>query len=113
MVAEQRYTVYAAAVCSNHAHLLVRRHRDDWRLIWHHLADAARSRLQQALDLPDHPVWADRPYAVSKRTVKAVEDCVLYVEGNPEKEGLPRQVYNWVTPYNRWPFHNQLRPLPG
>ena len=111
VVAEQGYTVYAAAICSNHAHLLVRRHRDDWRMIWNHLADAARLHLQQTLQLPGagHPVWADRPYAVFKRTPDAVRDCIHYVEDNPAKEHLPRQTYPWVTPYNNWPFHKQLR----
>ena len=97
VVAQHAYTVYAAAICSNHAHLLVRRHRDDWRMIWNHLADASRSRLQEALDLPvlpgagpgaEHPVWAARPYAVFKRTPDTVRDCVQYVRDNPEKEGL-------------------------
>jgi hypothetical protein len=46
VVCEERYTVYACAILSNHAHLVIRRHRDDALTMLTRLADASRLRLR-------------------------------------------------------------------
>ena len=75
---------------------------------WHKFADASRLRLRDQTSLaPEHPVWASRPYKVFLRTPHEVRTRVRYVELNPEKEGLPRQHYEFVTAYNSWPFHKR------
>ena len=94
------YTVWAWAICSNHAHGVVRAHRDHAEVIWQHLADAARDALRTAgLVLRDHPMWSHRPYKVFLHTRADVCGRIGYVEDNPLKEGLPRQHYDFVKPY--------------
>jgi REP element-mobilizing transposase RayT len=99
-----RYTVYACAILSNHAHLIVRRHRDDARTIWDTFAGAAREALYQLRDVtPDHPIWSERPYKVFLYTPAEVRNRIEYVNDNPIKEGLPPQHHPFVTAYDGWP----------
>ena len=108
VVAKEGYTVWACAVLSNHAHMVIRRHRDDALMMWHKFAEASRLRLREEANLaPEHPVWASRPYKVFLRTPHEVRTRVRYVELNPEKEGLPRQLHDFAQVYNNWPFHKQ------
>jgi len=106
VVAKEGYTVWACAVLSNHAHLVIRRHRDDALTMWHKFADTTRLRLRDSPNTdPNHPVWSTRPYKVYLNTPEAIRSCVRYVEQNPEKEGLSTQVFDFVQLYNNWPFH--------
>jgi len=103
-----RYTVWACAILSNHAHLCIRRHRDDAATMWQHLAEASRDGLRALADVPsDHPVWSNRPYKVFLYTPEAVRQRANYVGGNPGKEGLPAQVWPFTTPYDGWPHHKK------
>ena len=102
------YTCYACAVLRNHAHLLIRVHRDDAAIMWRNLANDTRSRLRGSLDVPDaYPFWADRPYKVFCYTPPDVWSRVRYIEDNPAKDHLPRQTWPFVTPYDNWPHHKQ------
>jgi hypothetical protein len=93
------YTAWACAVCSNHGHVVVRTHRDRSEVIWQALADASRDALRASgLVDPRHPVWSHRPYKVFLRTGREVYGRVDYVVKNPEKEGLPRQTWDFVQP---------------
>jgi len=108
VVAKERYTVWAFAILSNHAHMVIRRHRDDALAMWHKFAEASRLRLREEASLaPEHPVWASRPCKVFLRTPHEVRTRVRYVEANPEKEGLPRQCFDFLQVYNIWPFHKK------
>jgi hypothetical protein len=79
---------------------VVRTHRDRAEVIWQNLADAARDALREAtLVAPDHPVWSHRPYKVFLNTPEDVIGRMDYVVKNPEKEGLPRQQWEFVVPY--------------
>jgi len=96
------YALFAWCVCSNHAHGVVRAHRDHADVIWQHLASASRDALRRAGLVPrDHPVWSHRPYKVFCYTDEDVSTRVGYVEDNPEKEGLPRQFWSFVKVYPR------------
>jgi REP element-mobilizing transposase RayT len=107
VVQRRPYTAWACAILSNHVHLVMRRHSDDAVAIWTTIADAARMHLRDFSDVePDHPVWAARPYKVFLRTPREVRTRVRYVEGNPQKEGLAPQRYDFVTTYDNWPFHH-------
>ncbi|MGI9457934.1 MAG: transposase [Aeoliella sp.] len=107
-IQEQTYTVYASAILSNHVHMVIRKHRDDALTMRNTLAEVSRLRFRRELNLsPTHPVWADRPFKVFLYTPEDIRRCVRYVEQNPEKEGLPPQSYDFVTPYNNWPFHKK------
>lgn len=112
VVCDNRYTVYACAICRNHVHLVTRKHRDDALTMWHTFADAMIECLRQfpdviAVDGIAHPVLAARPYKVFLHTPKETWKRIDYVEQNPEKEGLSRQAYEFVTPYDNWPQHNR------
>jgi REP element-mobilizing transposase RayT len=106
VVATKNYTVWACAILKNHAHMVIRVHRDDALTMWKAFADVARKTLQQFDDVGhEHPVWSTRPYKVFLRTLDEVRGRITYVERNPEKEGLPRQHFHFVKPYDNWPFH--------
>jgi hypothetical protein len=50
-----------------------------------------------------------KSWKVFLSTPEEVRQRISYVERNPLKEGLPRQVWPFVTPYDNWPFHKQLK----
>ena len=113
VVVDRKYTVWACAILSNHAHMVIRRHRDDALAMWQAFAEASRFALRDFADVgADHPVGSARPFKVFLRTVGEVRGRIQYVEGNPEKEGLPRQQYHFVQSYNNWPFH-KIHPAVG
>jgi REP element-mobilizing transposase RayT len=102
VIARQKYTVWACAILSNHAHLCIRRHREDAITMWTDFATASRQALSA-----NHPVSSARPYKVFMYTPDDVWARIRYVENNPTKERLPEQKFPFVTPYNNWPFHNR------
>lgn len=105
VVAKQRYTVWGCAVLSNHAHLCIRRHRDDALTMWRAFAQASRERLRRSAGVdPGHPVWSERPYKVFLYTPEEVRQRVRYIEQNPVKEASVPQRWPFVTPYDGWPF---------
>jgi hypothetical protein len=107
-IASQRYTVWACAVLRSHAHICIRRHRDDALTMWHKLAQSARDRLRLFADVhDDHPVWSDRPYKVFLYAPDDVWRVVRYIEGNPAKHGLPAQSWPFVRPYDNWPHRRK------
>src|SRR3954447_8982485 len=92
-VKQHKYTCWSCAVCSNHAHLLVRTHRDDAVTMWDAFANGARRAVlalpagQVGLELaPAHPVWASRPYRVFLHVPPQVRGRVGYIWKNPLKE---------------------------
>jgi REP element-mobilizing transposase RayT len=108
VASDKGYTVWACAILKNHAHMVIRRHRDDALRMWHAFADSSRLSLHEFGNVNGkHPVWSTRPYKVFLRTPDEVRGRVTYVERNPEKEGLPEQRYDFVQSYNNWPLHKQ------
>ena len=106
VVAEKGYTVWACAILKNHAHMVIRRHRDDALAMWNVFADASRLALRDFAEIGvEHPVWSTRPYKVFLRTPDEVCGRIEYVFGNPEKEGLLAQRYDFVQSYDHWPYH--------
>lgn len=104
VIQRERYTMWACAVLSNHAHLCIRRHRDDGRTMWQKLAAAAQQRLRLFADVPaNHPIWSERPYVVFLYAPDEVFGRVRYIKGNPTKESLPPQRLPFVVPYDGWP----------
>ena len=111
VVGSQGYTVWSCAILSNHAHMVVRKHRDEANTIWRRFADASRSQLHALPDIAEtHPIWSTRPYKVFLRTPSEVQSRISYVEQNPEKEGLPSQTFDFVRLYDNWPFHKRHLP---
>jgi REP element-mobilizing transposase RayT len=92
------YTLWACAVCSNHAHVIARTHRNRSETIWSNLAVAAMLALCGSNLFPaDHPVWSHRPYKVFLYSQADVTGRIDYVNDNPGKEGLPRQHWSFVA----------------
>ena len=107
---QRRYTAWGCAVLQNHAHLLIRTHRDRSELMWKHFAVASRDALWDAeVAERGHPVWSNRPYVVYKTSVSSVRTCIKYVADNPKKHKLPPQVYPWVSAYDGFPFHKKRK----
>jgi hypothetical protein len=91
------YTLWACTVCSNHAPVAPRTHRDRSEVIWDNLAQAATLALCGKNLVPgNHPVWSHRPYKVFLYTPDEVLGRIKYVNDNPEKEGLPRQHWDFI-----------------
>lgn len=104
VVAARRYTVWECAILRNHAHLCVRRHRDDPVAIWRAFADASAGALRRFANVPaDHPVFSNRPYRVFLKSPDDVRRVVAYIRNNPAREGLEPQSWAFVTPYGGWP----------
>jgi REP element-mobilizing transposase RayT len=109
VIAERKYTVWACAILSNHAHMVVRRHRDDAREIWRQFANGTLAAVRDFSDVGiDHPVWSTRPYKAFLKTPKEVRGRINDVNGNPQKEKLPPQHFDFVLPYDNWPFHKAI-----
>jgi hypothetical protein len=109
------YTCYACAICSNHLHLVIRTHRHKARQQWDNLAECIRRRVRHRFAeriAAQHPVISARPYSVLLFTPDEVWTRVRYVENNPLKDGLLRQRWEFVTPYDNWPLHKKLSPPP-
>lgn len=110
VVAKRGYTVWACAILSNHVHTVIRRHRDDALTMWNAIAEALRATLSKFAEVgPEHPVLAARPYKVFLHSPEEVHGRVEYVEGNPMKEGLPPQHFDYIESYNNWPLHQSGR----
>jgi hypothetical protein len=80
--------------------------------MWNHFAETIRSRLRLRFPNempPHHPVISARPYKVFLYTPEQVWGRIDYIEQNPQKEHLPRQQWDFVTPYDNFPFHKQTK----
>lgn len=98
-VIENRYTVWACAICRNHVHFCIRAHRERAETMWKRLIDAGRKAIRAIPDVePGHEVWTRAPYIVFLSTPEEVRDRIEYINRNPVKEGLPSQRWSFVQP---------------
>jgi REP element-mobilizing transposase RayT len=103
-----RYTCYACAIMPDHVHMVIRKHRDIAEQMIENVQSDSRLRLQSSGIVPaDHPVWTLKGWHVFLDSPMAVRGRIAYVEGNPLKEGLARQIWPFVVPYDGWPFHKK------
>ena len=63
--------------------------------------------LLRAEDLRDmhHPVWGGHGWSVFLDHPEDIWRTIPYIEDNPIKIGLPKQVHPFVTRYDNWPLH--------
>jgi hypothetical protein len=72
------------------------------------LKERARAFLRKTeLVEKEHPIFSDRQCHVYKSDVPAMRNCVRYINANCTKHKMPRQNFDFVTPYNNWPLHNK------
>lgn len=102
------YTCYALAVMPDHVHLVIRKHRDQAEVMIDNLQTSTRdAAIRMALRPADHPVWSRGGYKVFLDGPDDVWRTIEYVQQNPVKQGLSKQVWSFITPYDNWPHHKQ------
>ncbi|MBL8826284.1 MAG: transposase, partial [Planctomycetaceae bacterium] len=103
VIRESGYTCYAAAIMPEHVHLVMRKHRDSAETITKHLQDASRAAVLELRTRPiTHPVWGGPGWRVFLESRADLERTIRYVEENPTKARLPRQVWAFVRRYDGW-----------
>jgi len=108
-VAESGYRVLACSILPDHVHGVVERHANPFeRVIGHFKARATQELLAAGLHPFAHErdasgrvpmVWVHRAWKVFLDDAVGIRRAVGYVEGNPEREGLPAQRWSFVTPF--------------
>lgn len=109
LVNRSALSICACSVLPEHTHLVVGRHRYRIEQIANLLKGAATARLNaegihplrgfRAPDGKPPKAWAQGLWKVFLRTPADVRRAVRYVKDNPAKEGLPRQRWSFVTPF--------------
>lgn len=107
IVDECRYTCYACAIMPDHIHILIRKHRDSAEEMAKKLKNASRLRLSKnGIRDGDHPTWTGgHGWTVFLDHPKEIHRTIPYIEKNPEKIGLPKQIWPFVKQYDNWPLH--------
>lgn len=107
-VSTYRYTCYACAIMPDHVHLLIRKHRDLAETMIAHLQKASFQHVIEWGERHcDHPVWGGSGWKVYEDSVEDMRRTVGYIEDNPVKARMPAQRWEFVTPYDDWPFHKR------
>jgi REP element-mobilizing transposase RayT len=108
IVRDHQYTCYACAIMPDHVHLVIRKHRDQAEDMIDYFQQESREWLIDKHVMPEwHPVWTLGGWKVFLDTTLEVRSRIHYVERNPMKDGLSKQVWPFVVPYDNWPFHKR------
>jgi len=112
VIAAQNYTCYACAIMPDHVHLVVRKHKHVAEEMAELLMKVSRERLiESGRRARTHPTWIAGPgWSVFLDHPDEVRRTIRYVEQNPIKDRLPAQKFDFVKPYDGWPFHPGHNP---
>lgn len=100
VVEDRRYTCWACAILSNHAHVAIRKHRDKAETMIEVFQQASAARLCRLADVPSgHPIWSLDPYKKFLDSAEAIERTIRYVRDNPVRSGLSPQQFAFVKSY--------------
>jgi len=103
VVRERRYTCYSCAIMPDHVHMLIRKHRAKAEEMIASFQQVSRQRLIAAGQREaTHPVWGGPGWKVFLSTRVDMERIDGYIRNNPEKIGLPRQEWPFVSRYDGW-----------
>src|SRR5678815_1124095 len=106
VINECRYTCYACVIMFDHVHVLIRKHRDFAEEMIFNFQEASRLRLRTlGLRPGHHPVWGGPGWKVFLDHPDDIRRTIPYIENNPRAFHQPRQVYDFVSPYDGWPLH--------
>jgi REP element-mobilizing transposase RayT len=104
-VEESGYVIHACSILPQHVHLVFGPHTRSIRRIVGHLKGRATQQLQSGgegffeNDGATRSPWARNSWAVFIFSEAHMRAAIKYVEGNPLKEGKPRQQWFFVRPY--------------
>jgi REP element-mobilizing transposase RayT len=106
VIERQRYTCYACVIMPDHMHLAIRKHKHSAEEMIQNFQDASRDQLRAAgRRESDHPVWAQGGWKAFLDHPDDIRRTIKYIDDNPLKMRLPRQHWDFVTPYHGWPLH--------
>jgi REP element-mobilizing transposase RayT len=110
VIRRERYTCYAWATMPDHVHAVLRKHRDQAEDMIAKFQEASRIYLRAiGLRPEDHPVWGGPGWKVFLDTPEDIGRTIEYVHNNPGKMRLPDQDWDFVVPYDNWPFHKRSK----
>ena len=102
------YTCYACAVLRDHVHLIIRKHKHLAETMIENFQVASREAVVAVGERKlDHPVWGGHGWKVYLDSTDDIWRTIPYVEENPLKLKMPKQIWEFVTPYDNWPFHKR------
>ena len=106
VIERERYTCYACVFMPDHWHAAIRKHKHSAEQMILNFQNASRDALRATgrRDL-DHPVWAQGGWKVFLDHPDDIRRTVRYIDDNPVKLHMPRQHWDFVTPYDGWPLH--------
>jgi REP element-mobilizing transposase RayT len=103
VIQNRRYTCYACAILPNHVHLVIRKHRDHGEDMIDNFQNESRAALiKVGARTNQHPVWGGPGWKVFLFTQEEIVGRIEYVRNNPIKEGRPKQLWDFVQPYDGW-----------
>ena len=92
----------------DHAHLVIRKHRDSAETMIEYLQQESQVKLvERGRAEAGHPVWTKGGWKVFLHSPTEVRSRIRYIEDNPLKEGLQTQRWPFVVAYDNWPFHKR------
>ena len=98
-VEEAGFVLHACALLPDHVHVVVAPHAKRARQIVGHLKSRASRQLRDAGHTFGGRPWVKYGWAVYLFDDAAVRRAIRYVEQNPVKDGLRRQHWTFVRPY--------------
>jgi REP element-mobilizing transposase RayT len=94
------YRFHALAIMRNHAHAVIEHTDRDIRRVVGHIKSGATRALRAKGFFTERPVWADHGWNVYLDSDEDVMRALPYVEGNPTRDGMPAQRYDFVIRYD-------------
>jgi len=109
-IRRSNYVIHACAILPDHVHMVIARHEQRVEQAVQQMKGEATKQFHnegihplaafvQGGEKPATP-WARKCWKVFLDSSDDVQRSIKYVEGNPDKEQLPRQAWSFVTPFD-------------
>jgi REP element-mobilizing transposase RayT len=110
-ISVQNYTCYACAIMPDHVHILIRKHKHQAEEMLVYFQESSRLRLRnEHVRTFQHPVWGGPGWKVFLDSPADISRTIRYIEENPGKWRLSRQLWPFVKKYDGWPLHPRHNP---